>query len=656
MLTGSNVATMPFFVEERVAFSHGSSETSAHSKAHMSSIARALRATRQARVTPSLAPGADAAPLLGRGARGGRVGRVGACPPMSRHRTTAAAALGRWSPLPTARPALLDRGVHAASAASATADATRDRSRPDRAPTAVIALGSNQGDRVGLFREALRALRASGVVPRSHSSLYETAPAYVTDQPAFLNAAVIVRVEDESVGACPVKLLDVLKRTERRLGRADGGRRFGPRPIDLDILFHDAGAFENDRLVIPHPRFHERDFVLAPLADLALEADAERKRVPNENANANEDPIRRGLRVARALWRARGGEANVGTDAIRRVAPFGKNDALRDWGRNTAIMGILNATPDSFSDGGALSRDDADADGSGTDAEETLVFKNVDVGKAVARAREMVADGALFIDVGGQSTRPGATRVSAAEETRRVVPVVRALAEALRNTAACVSVDTFYGAVAGAAADAGADVVNDVSGGTLCPAMLRAVAATTRPLPYVCMHMRGDPHTMQSRALTTYAEDDVPGVVGRELLERARAAAAAGVEPWRVWSDPGIGFAKTSEGNWDALAHLDVVRSEMARGGAGALAKAPMLVGVSRKGFLGEVTGHKNARDRDRATAAACAAAVAAGADVVRVHDVAAVVDAVRVADAVRAARRRRRDRARRHAAETSSG
>ena len=248
---------------------------------------------------------------------------------MSRHRTTAAAALGRWSPLPPARPALLDRGVHAASAASATADATRDRSRPDRAPTAVIALGSNQGDRVGLFREALRALRASGVVPRSHSSLYETAPAYVTDQPAFLNAAVIVRVEDESVGACPVKLLDVLKRTERRLGRADGGRRFGPRPIDLDILFHDAGAFENDRLVIPHPRFHERDFVLAPLADLGLETDAE-TRASNENANANahakEDPIRRGLRVARALWRAR---------AARRTSGRMRFAASRRSGRTT---------------------------------------------------------------------------------------------------------------------------------------------------------------------------------------------------------------------------------------------------------------------------------------------------------------------------------
>ena len=129
---------------------------------------------------------------------------------------------------------------------------------------------------MGLFREALRLLRAHGVFPQTHSCLYETAPAYVTDQAAFLNAACIVRVEDESVGSCPVKLLDVLKRIEKRLGRKDGGVRFGPRPIDLDILFHDAGAFKDDRLEIPHPRLHERDFVLAPLADLlrGSEADA----------------------------------------------------------------------------------------------------------------------------------------------------------------------------------------------------------------------------------------------------------------------------------------------------------------------------------------------------------------------------------------------
>ena len=247
-----------------------------------------------------------------------------------------------------------------------------------------------------------------------------------------------------------------------------------------------------------HPRLHERDFVLAPLADLlrGSEADAFDENdvlretaaaSPPRSSDSRRDPIQTGLRAARATWLSRGGERVVGTDAIRRVAPFGKNDTLRTWGENTEIMGILNATPDSFSDGGELDGED-----------------EICISKAVKRAKEMVAAGASFVDVGGQSTRPGATRVSAAEEARRVVPVIRALAEALRDTEACVSVDTFYGAVAAAAADAGADVVNDVSGGTLCEEMYRAVASTARPLPYVCMHMRGDPRTMQSRAMTTY--------------------------------------------------------------------------------------------------------------------------------------------------------
>jgi 2-amino-4-hydroxy-6-hydroxymethyldihydropteridine diphosphokinase/dihydropteroate synthase len=331
------------------------------------------------------------------------------------------------------------------------------------------------------------------------------------------------------------------------------------------------------------------------------------------------------LRVARTAWQEMGGESSIGTDAVRRVTPLGHDDSPRSWDESASIMGVLNATPDSFSDGGELFSGDSAAAAR----------------DAVARAKKMVAEGAAFIDVGGQSTRPGASRVSASEESKRVVPVIRALVSAL-NGAACVSVDTFYGSVAAAAASAGADAINDVSGGTLCPEMFRAVAETRRPIPYVCMHMRGDPTTMQSRELTTYAENDVPGVVGRELGERFAAATAAGIEPWRVWSDPGIGFAKTYEGNWDVLSHLDAVRSSLRRSGAGAFARAPMLVGVSRKGFLGQVTGRENAADRDRATAAACAAAVVAGANVVRVHDVGAVVDAVRVAEAVRAAMKRR--------------
>ena len=522
--------------------------------------------------------------------------------------------------------------------------------------TAVVAIGSNQGDRVELFRAALRALADAGVVVQRHSCLYETAPAYVTDQPAFLNAAMVVRVDDPATAADPVKLLDVLKRVERDLGRAEGGRRFGPRPIDLDIIFHERGVHRCARLEVPHPRYAERGFVLAPLADLHTGAGI---------AGGDSFNVAAGLTTALKLWRQSGGEARVAlgaggggggdgdgdedetvpVDAIRRVVPLG--DALWSWGHRTMIMGILNATPDSFSDGGALlSRDDADTDAESTESGDGA--SRVDVARAVAAARRLVASGADFVDVGGQSTRPGATRVSPEAEAARVVPVIRAVAAALAEDAkassnasdakasskrAFVSVDTFYGSVASAAARAGADVINDVSAGTLDAGMLAAVAATERPTPYVAMHMRGDPTTMQSAALTRY--DDVSRRVGEELAARAADAAKAGVEPWRLWTDPGLGFAKTHEGCWDLLANLRGVRDAVTREGGGGLARAPMLVGASRKGFLGAATGKAAASARDPATAAACVAGVLAGADVVRVHDVDAVVDAVRVADAV---------------------
>jgi 2-amino-4-hydroxy-6-hydroxymethyldihydropteridine diphosphokinase/dihydropteroate synthase len=180
-----------------------------------------------------------------------------------------------------------------------------------------------------------------------------------------------------------------------------------------------------------------------------------------------------------------------------------------------------------------------------------------------------------------------------------------------------------------------------VSGGTLCPDMFRSIASTKAPVPYICMHMRGDPSTMQSAENTAYAFGDVPLVVGRELSARVAATTESGVEPWRIWLDPGIGFAKSHNGNWDLLGNLDRVRETLKTNGSGCVANAPMLVGVSRKGFLGAATGHKNATDRDRATAAACAVAIAGGADIVRVHDVQAVVDAVKVADQVRLARAR---------------
>jgi dihydropteroate synthase len=265
-------------------------------------------------------------------------------------------------------------------------------------------------------------------------------------------------------------------------------------------------------------------------------------------------------------------------------------------------MGVVNVTPDSFSDGGVFA--DADA--------------------AVERGLALTAQGADLVDVGGESTRPGADRVSAAEERRRVLPVVRALAGA----GVVVSVDTMRADTAAAALEAGAAMVNDVSGGLADPAMGRLVAEAGVPL--VVMHWRGHSERMQERAV--YG-DVVAEVVG-ELADRLAALERDGVDPRQLVVDPGLGFAKNGDHNWALLAGLDRLRS-LGR---------PVLVGASRKGFLGKLLADDSGQPRamsarDDASAAVTALAAAAGAWAVRVHEVAASRDAVRVAAALRAAR-----------------
>jgi dihydropteroate synthase len=265
------------------------------------------------------------------------------------------------------------------------------------------------------------------------------------------------------------------------------------------------------------------------------------------------------------------------------------------------VMGVINVTPDSFSDGGAF----ADAD------------------SAIKHGRQLMAEGADLIDIGGESTRPGAQRVDAAEEMRRVLPVVSALAAA----GAVVSIDTMRAETAEAALAAGARLVNDVSGGLADPEMPSLVARAR--VPYVVMHWRGHSDEMQQHA----SYDDVVVDVCTELAARLDAVTAAGVDAERVILDPGLGFAKKPEHNWDLLARLSELQ---------ALGR-PVLVGASRKSFLGALLSDGRPRpvsDRDDATAAVTAIAALRGAWAVRVHDVRANVDAVRVAAAVSAAQR----------------
>jgi dihydropteroate synthase len=268
------------------------------------------------------------------------------------------------------------------------------------------------------------------------------------------------------------------------------------------------------------------------------------------------------------------------------------------------VMGVVNVTPDSFSDGGEWFDHDA----------------------AIRHGLDLFAEGADIVDVGGESTRPGAARVSLEEELRRVVPVIEALAAA----DVPVSVDTMRAEVAEAAVASGARLVNDVSGGLADTAMARVVAKAA--VPYVVVHWRGHSHDMESRAV--YA--DVVREVTDEVRGRISAMVREGVDPAQLIVDPGLGFAKrpADNHNWTLLAHLDVLRA----------LGHPVLVAASRKRFLGRLLAAPDGTPRpfaesDDATVAITALAAAAGAWCVRVHNVGPNADAVRAAAAWEAAR-----------------
>jgi dihydropteroate synthase len=266
--------------------------------------------------------------------------------------------------------------------------------------------------------------------------------------------------------------------------------------------------------------------------------------------------------------------------------------------RPALVMGIVNVTPDSFSDGGRF----------------------LDAQAAVAHALRLVEQGAEIIDVGGESTRPGALPVAEAEELRRVIPVIERLAGQVKVP---VSIDTIKPGVARAALDAGASIVNDVAANREDPGLWRLVAEARAG--YVCMHMQGMPQTMQANPV--YA--DVVREVGEFFFERIRRLSDCGVGREHIILDPGIGFGKTVEHNLQLLAAARDF-TKFAR---------PLLVGVSRKSFIGILLGAELAARLPGALACACAA-VAAGVQIIRAHDVAETVQAIRMTEAILAKRR----------------
>ena len=276
--------------------------------------------------------------------------------------------------------------------------------------------------------------------------------------------------------------------------------------------------------------------------------------------------------------------------------PRGLPENLRNLDR-TLVMGVLNVTPDSFSDGGR--------------------FDDTEI--AISHALQMIEDGADIIDIGGESTRPGSDRISVQEELDRVLPVIAGLV----NSGVAISIDTMRAEVARAAIEAGACIINDVSGGKSDPEMLSYVSTLT--VPYILMHWRGPSNIMNT--LTDY--NDVVADVTREISNQVDAAVAAGIARERIAIDPGIGFAKTVDQNWPILKHLDVLE------GLG----LPILMGASRKKFLGELLAKDGvARDsdgRESATTAISTLMAARGLWAVRVHDVKPSRDAIAVVDRI---------------------
>ena len=265
-----------------------------------------------------------------------------------------------------------------------------------------------------------------------------------------------------------------------------------------------------------------------------------------------------------------------------------------NWGQKTYLMGIINVTPDSFSDGGE--------------------FNHID--SALAQAQYMSKNGADIIDIGGESTRPNSEEITLEEELNRVIPIIKKLRQ---ETSIPISIDTTKAKVAQAAIEAGADLVNDISGGTFEREMLPTVARLG--VPIILMHIRGTPKTMQK--LTDY--QNLIAEIYDFLERQIQKAIACGIKKSHIIIDPGIGFAKTYEQNIKILQRL----SEFHR------LNVPILVGTSRKSFIGHILEKPNPKDRIWGTAATCCSAIAHGADILRVHDVVQMYDVARVADTI---------------------
>ena len=458
------------------------------------------------------------------------------------------------------------------------------------ATRSLIAIGSNIGNRVGNILKALSELSHVPGVTRITSTgfLYESPPMYVEDQPVFLNTCCEIETS-----LSPRNLMIALQNIEVSMGRERTFKN-GPRIIDLDILFHGPHVVNDPDLIVPHPCISEREFVLAPLADICPS-------FVHPVLKKTIEDIRKSLNAY---------------STCHRVFPACGDRSLFRWGSRTFIMGILNVTPDSFSDGGLY---------------------NESVDAAVCHAIDLVAAGADIVDVGGESTRPKAEIVDELEEQRRVIDVIREIRLKFPNLP--ISVDTYRASTARLAIEAGASIVNDVSGGLLDPDMISTVSSLG--VPYICMHagrvgshpplMYGDQSgLLEDQSFSRNLKSSLD-TVRDQLAGRVDACIASGVARWNIVIDPGFGFGKSADVNFALVRHLEDAIS-------GVIKPYPVMVGVSRKRFVRDLVAGKEwcgSNEHAMLGTVAVAMAIQDRADIHRVHDVAQLKYALCVSDRV---------------------
>jgi dihydropteroate synthase/2-amino-4-hydroxy-6-hydroxymethyldihydropteridine diphosphokinase len=446
------------------------------------------------------------------------------------------------------------------------------------ASTITLALGSNLGGRLRNLQDAVDSLGEIMAVEKI-SAVYETMPWGIVDQPTFLNAC----LEGQTL-LQPQQFLESIKKIEQKIGRRPGPR-YGPRIIDIDILFFDDAIVNDDSLIIPHLLLEERAFVLAPLSDIASDFVHPKS----------------GRRVEEML-------ASVGTDAVNRLDrnEYRLNRPIKFvWGVKTYVMGIINATPDSFSGDG-------------------LYDKAKWIDQAVKLAKTFVREGADILDIGGESTRPGSKPVPAQEELVRTIPAIKAIRGEVDVP---ISIDTYRASVAREGLHAGANWVNDVWGLRMDAEMAGLIGEMGCPV--VIMHNRSKPKNVEQEAqlggrYVGISYSNLMEDILMELQSSIDIALNAGIGEDQIIIDPGIGFGKTVPQNLQIVDKLDFFRT----------LGYPILVGPSRKSFIGYSLGVPP-NDRMEGTAAAISIAIDRGADVVRVHDVKAMARVARMTDKI---------------------